>query len=138
MRDNLTAPKADALPGCATPRLAECLGKAAVNGNPGDAVRGNERQNTAGTGNETYGISPYPSTTTHEDQYAPEPVSGDPCLHYRLIQDDMPVVWCEGPGALREIQHYALVYSQDGPVRIEQKLRGRWRRVTLAHLHLKD
>jgi len=54
--NSLTAPKADALPGCATPRTAISLGNAAVDGNPGDAVRGNTRQDEARTGNGSPGI----------------------------------------------------------------------------------
>ena len=77
-----------------------------------------------------------PSTTTHEDQCAPEPVSGDPWQRYRLIQDGMPVAWSEGLRSLKEIQHYALVYGQDGPVRIEQRVGKRWK--PLAHLHLRE
>ena len=46
---------------------------------------------------------------------------------YRLIQDDMPVAWSEGPRSLEEIKHYALVYGQDGLVRIEQRVGGRWK-----------
>ena len=43
---------------------------------------------------------------------------------YRLIQDGQPVAWTDGPivSAYREIKHYAAVYSQDGPVHIEQKI----------------
>lgn len=46
---------------------------------------------------------------------------------FRLIQDGIPVAWAEGSNALGEIKHYALVYSQDGPVRIEWRVNGRWR-----------
>ena len=49
---------------------------------------------------------------------------------YRLIQDGQPTAWAEGPGALSEIQHYALVYGQDGPVQIEQHSGGRWKTLT--------
>ena len=43
---------------------------------------------------------------------------------YRLIQDGQPVAWADGPtvAAYREIKHYEAVYSQDGPVQIEQKI----------------
>lgn len=46
---------------------------------------------------------------------------------FRLIQDGIPVAWSEGPTALNEIKHYAAVYGQDGPVRIEQRINGRWK-----------
>jgi hypothetical protein len=43
---------------------------------------------------------------------------------YRLLQDGMTVA---GSTSLAEIQHYALVYGQDGPVTIQRrKERGRW------------
>ncbi len=48
---------------------------------------------------------------------------------YRLIQCGLPVASVYGPddSALREIHHYAAVYSQDGPVKIQFKTRGgRW------------
>jgi len=60
IEERLSAPKADALPGCATPRTAVSLGNAAVNGKPMGAFHGSERQNGARTGNGTYGISPNP------------------------------------------------------------------------------
>jgi hypothetical protein len=50
----------------------------------------------------------------------------------RVIQDGDPVVsvsarTCEG--MLRELAHYAKVYSQDGPVRLETRSDGkRWQR----------
>ena len=62
-----TAPKADALPGCATPRPAVSLGKAAIDGNPGDAVRGNQRQDEARTGNGIAGDSTLPRFTTRAE-----------------------------------------------------------------------
>jgi len=46
---------------------------------------------------------------------------------YRLIQDGMPVVWVEGRSAVTEITHYAAVYAQDGPVKIEKRVNGRWK-----------
>lgn len=46
---------------------------------------------------------------------------------FRLIQDGIPVAWAEGPSALDEIKHYAFVYSQDGPVRVEQHRSGKWK-----------
>ncbi len=51
---------------------------------------------------------------------------------YRIKQDGMAVALVEGPNALREITHYALVYGQDGPVEIQQHRSGRWRNVSLA------
>jgi len=57
--DRLSAPKADALPGCATPRAAVSLGKALIERNPAGAFGGNERQNGARTGNESPGLSQY-------------------------------------------------------------------------------
>jgi hypothetical protein len=53
-----SAPKADALPGCATPRLAVSLGIASEKGKSGRVVRGNTRQNAAGTGETSPGIVP--------------------------------------------------------------------------------
>lgn len=38
---------------------------------------------------------------------------------YRLIQNGTPVAWTEGETARAEIDHYALVYGQDGPVTIQ-------------------
>jgi hypothetical protein len=58
--DRQSAPKADALPGCATPRPAVSLGIATEKGKPGRAVRGNERRNAARTGVSTPGIVPNP------------------------------------------------------------------------------
>jgi len=49
---------------------------------------------------------------------------------YRLKQDGMVVAQVEGPSALKEISHYAFVYSQDGPVEIEQHTKGRWLSLT--------
>jgi len=43
---------------------------------------------------------------------------------YRLIQDGMVVA---GSTSLADIRHYAAVYSQDGPVRIERRENGRWK-----------
>ena len=45
--------------------------------------------------------------------------------HFDLWQDDMVVASASGPRAqaLQEIQHYAAVYSQDGPVQIEGVIR---------------
>ena len=57
---------------------------------------------------------------------------------YRLIQDGMTVAQVDGPtvAAYREIKHYAAVYSQDGPVRIEQKIAkapNKWQEIWHAH-----
>jgi hypothetical protein len=47
---------------------------------------------------------------------------------FRLKQHGIPVAWTEGLTALAEIYHYAMVYSQDAPVMIEQRVKGRWRK----------
>ena len=47
---------------------------------------------------------------------------------YRLIQDGMPVAWADGHSAVAEITHYAAVYAQDGPVIIQKKVNGRWKK----------
>jgi len=49
---------------------------------------------------------------------------------YRLLQGGIPVAWTDGPTSLSEIRHYALVYSRDGPVQIEKRINGRWKRFT--------
>lgn len=46
---------------------------------------------------------------------------------YRLIQGGLPIAWSQGNRALAEIQHYAMVYSQDGDVQIEIKKGRKWR-----------
>ena len=54
---------------------------------------------------------------------------------YRLIQGGQSVAGVDGPDddALREIRHYAAVYSQDGPVKIQFKTRGgRWANLTIS------
>ncbi|AWP80966.1 hypothetical protein [Bordetella bronchiseptica] len=45
--------------------------------------------------------------------------------HFDLWQDDMVVATASGPRsqALNEIQHYAAMYSPDGPVQIEEVIR---------------
>lgn len=48
---------------------------------------------------------------------------------FRLIQDGQPVAWVEGDNAVSEVLHYAVVYGQDGPVQIQQKVNGRWKNV---------
>lgn len=47
---------------------------------------------------------------------------------FRLKQHGVPVAWADGPGALGEISHYALVYQQDAPVMIEHHVKGKWKR----------
>lgn len=47
---------------------------------------------------------------------------------FRLRQNGMVVAWTDGPNALAEINHYALVYSQDAPVMIERHSSGKWRK----------
>lgn len=56
----------------------------------------------------------------------PAPAAGDSLdAHFDLWQDDMVVASASGPRsqALEEIQHYATVYGQDGPVQIEEVIR---------------
>ncbi|CCH04720.1 hypothetical protein NH44784_007381 [Achromobacter xylosoxidans NH44784-1996] len=60
------------------------------------------------------------------DGHRPAPAAGDARdAHFDLWQDDMVVASASGPRAqaLQEIQHYAAVYSQDGPVQIEEVIR---------------
>lgn len=52
---------------------------------------------------------------------------------WRLKQHGVPVAWADGIGAAREIAHYAAVYSIDGPVDIEHRSNGRWRRISPNH-----
>lgn len=52
---------------------------------------------------------------------------------WRLKQHGVPVAWAEGLGAVNEIAHYATVYSIDGPVEIEHRANGRWRRISPDH-----
>ncbi|CAB3627894.1 MAG: hypothetical protein J0I68_17775 [Achromobacter sp.] len=56
----------------------------------------------------------------------PAPAAGDARdAHFDLLQDDMVVASASGPRAqaLQEIQNYAAVYGQDGPVQIEEVIR---------------
>jgi hypothetical protein len=46
---------------------------------------------------------------------------------FRLKQGGIPVAWAEGPNALGEINRYAMVYGQDGPVQIERHTSGKWK-----------
>jgi hypothetical protein len=64
------------------------------------------------------------TTTAHEDQYAPEPVSGDPVFPSRATL----IAWVEEElRAARGIDAVAFLATLD-----------RIRRITLAHLHLRD
>lgn len=51
---------------------------------------------------------------------------------YRLIQDNQAVAWTEGSpkAAWDDIKHYALIYGQDGPVKIQKHTDGRWRTIS--------
>ena len=53
---------------------------------------------------------------------------------YRLIQDGIVVAQCDGDRAWQEINHYATVYGQDGPVQIEKRHHGRWYAVENTHV----
>lgn len=49
---------------------------------------------------------------------------------FRLLDEaNLQVAMVEGKDddALRDIQHYALVYGQDGPVKIQELVNGHWR-----------
>lgn len=46
---------------------------------------------------------------------------------YRLLQSGEVVARSEGEHSLREIMHYAVVYSQDGPVSIQRRVKRHWR-----------
>jgi hypothetical protein len=46
---------------------------------------------------------------------------------YRIMQDGMVVARTEGQHSLREIMHYATVYSQDGPLKIQKRTNKRWK-----------
>ena len=48
---------------------------------------------------------------------------------FRVLQDGMEVAGASGADAeycLGQVMHYAAIYSQDGPVRVQQKVDGRW------------
>lgn len=45
---------------------------------------------------------------------------------YRLLQDGMEVARTFGPNARAEINHYAAMYGQDGPVTIQRKRGRKW------------
>lgn len=49
---------------------------------------------------------------------------------FQIKQSGMVVSGSCGPGdgALAQAMHYAHVYAQDGPVEVQEKVNGRWRR----------
>lgn len=51
---------------------------------------------------------------------------------YRLKQGGQVVASAEGPGSRADIGHFALVYSEDGPVVIEEFRSHKWREI--AHV----
>jgi len=117
MDDRLSAPKADALPGCATPRTAVSLGNAAVDGNPSEPVRGNERQDEARTGNGSPGIIPNPDltfTTRAELEAWAKDMAGVVAVNVAFAQRGEP----------------------EHADRIWRSALDQVRRVTLAHVHL--
>ena len=46
---------------------------------------------------------------------------------FQIKQDGMVVAGACGPGSESHAMHYAAVYSQDGPVIVQEKVNGRWR-----------
>ncbi|MGI4846605.1 MAG: hypothetical protein ACRYGK_00450 [Janthinobacterium lividum] len=50
-----------------------------------------------------------------------QPMTDD--VSYEIVQDDMVVASASGPGAKREIMHYAAQYQQDGPLEIFKVVR---------------
>ncbi len=46
---------------------------------------------------------------------------------YRIRQDGLVVASAFGPGARKEVDHYATIYAQDGDLDVEIKRGGRWR-----------
>ncbi len=46
---------------------------------------------------------------------------------YRLLQDGMVVA---ASTSAADILHYALVYGEDGPVKMQQRINGRWADMT--------
>jgi hypothetical protein len=48
---------------------------------------------------------------------------------FRLLQDGLVVA---AATSLADIAHYALVYGQDGPVCVEARVNGRWRKFDLG------
>lgn len=60
-------------------------------------------------------------------------VSAPTWHHGRVIQDGQTVAGCsavERDRMLAELSHYAAVYSQDGPIRLEVRSgKNRWRRL---------
>ena len=73
IEDRMSGPKPDALPGCATPRLALSLGKPEIERNPSMPFRGNDGQNMAGTGDETPGIVPNSDAGTKNQPHPRKP-----------------------------------------------------------------
>lgn len=50
---------------------------------------------------------------------------------FRVKQGGMVVAQVESGHrwrAVREAAHYAMIYGQDGPVAVEEKIKGRWRK----------
>jgi hypothetical protein len=45
---------------------------------------------------------------------------------YRILQDGMTVATST---SLADILHYAIVYGQDGPATVQERINGRWRTV---------
>lgn len=58
-------------------------------------------------------------------------ITPEPTEAYRIKQDGMIVARAEGQQSLREIMHYATVYSQDGALLIERRVKKRWRKFGL-------
>jgi hypothetical protein len=55
----------------------------------------------------------------------PEPTDA---YRIRMRQHGLIVARAEGQHSLREIMHYATVYSQDGSLSIERRVNKRWRK----------
>lgn len=79
------APKPDALPGCATPRLREALSFHTLGSASGTSFRGNVRRNTAGTGETSPGIVPEDVRAAFSDDLAAKALSWPaPTLEERI------------------------------------------------------
>jgi hypothetical protein len=56
----------------------------------------------------------------------------------RIVQDEMTVAECDSKNEARmkaELAHFAVVYRQDGPVRVDVKYgKGRWRTISQEDL----
>lgn len=50
-------------------------------------------------------------------------------VRLRLIQNGMAVAWATGnrDDAERTMAHYVFVYSQDGSVKVQERVGGRWK-----------